>query len=194
MKLFFTNPSLWWKFEGKFYLRDFRIGIRNLIKWLPVIWKDRDWDSYYIYKIIEHKLKLQSDSIGKRDIHVNAKRDAEVMKTCVNLIQKITDSFYELEYTDYYKCDYWFEDINDKPGYSTMEHEIQGEWFDEYFTKYPLIYKRVLSGEGVFDINKNDLKSERKKTIAMNIAHINQDRARTLLFKILSENIEGWWD
>jgi hypothetical protein len=28
----------------------------------------------------------------------------------------------------------------------------------------------------------------------MNIGHINHSRARKLLFKIMEENIEGWWD
>jgi hypothetical protein len=28
----------------------------------------------------------------------------------------------------------------------------------------------------------------------MNIAYLNHDRARKLLFKIMEENIEGWWD
>jgi hypothetical protein len=28
----------------------------------------------------------------------------------------------------------------------------------------------------------------------MNIGHINHDRARKLLFNIMSDNIEGWWD
>jgi hypothetical protein len=33
-----------------------------------------------------------------------------------------------------------------------------------------------------------------KQRVAMNIAHINQDRARKLLFNILESQIEGWWD
>jgi hypothetical protein len=32
------------------------------------------------------------------------------------------------------------------------------------------------------------------KRIAMNIAHINADRAKTLLFKILNKHIISWWD
>jgi hypothetical protein len=31
-------------------------------------------------------------------------------------------------------------------------------------------------------------------TIAMEIAVNNQERSRKLLFKIMEENIEGWWD
>ncbi len=191
--MLFKNPYLWWKFEGRYYHKDLYRGIKNLIQWFPVIWKDRDWDSYYIFQILEHKLKLQAKGISKRDIHVDAQRDAEIMMTCVRLMEKVRDGYYESEWTDYHESKYWFEDIEDNPGYSTWESEIKSENFDDYFKKYPLIYKRVLNGEGVFSIDDEN-SSERKMRIAMNISHINHDRARVLLFKIMNKNIERWWD
>jgi hypothetical protein len=185
--------KLWWKFEGRYYHKDLYRGIKNLIKWFPVIWKDRDCSSYYIFRILEHKLKLQAKGIAKRDIHVNAQRDAEIMMTCVRLMDKIKDDYYESEYMDYYETNLWFEDIEDSPGYSTMKSEMISEKFDEYFKKYPLIYKRVLNGEGIFPVNQK-IGSEKKQTIATNIAYINQERANKLLFKILETNIKRWWD
>jgi hypothetical protein len=189
----FYRIKLWWKFHGRYYHKDLYRGIVNLIKWFPVIWKDRDWDSSYIFKILEHKLKLQSQGIAGRDIHVDAQRDAEVMMTCVRLMEKIREDYYQSEYMEYHKSDYWFEDIEDPPGWSTWESEIKSENFDDYFKKYPLIYKRVLNGEGVFGI-EGETESDSKMRIAMNIAHINHDRARALLFKLMNENIGRWWD
>lgn len=191
--MIFKNTRLWWKFEGQFYYRNFIIGIKNLINWFPVIWKDKDWDSYYIFRILEHKLKLQAKGISKRDIHTAAQRDAEIIRTCVRLMEKIREDYYASEYFDYHETNIWFEDIEGSPGYSTWESKIISEKFDEYFNKYPLIYKRVLNGEGIFNINKES-ENERKKVIAMNIAHINQERAHKLLFKILENNIKRWWD
>ena len=50
-----------------------------------------------------------------------------------------------------------------------------------------------MKGEGPFTLDgRND--SEMKKIIAMNISHINQERAFDLLFKILKQDIRGWWD
>jgi hypothetical protein len=92
---------------------------------------------------------------------------------------------------DYAENRHWFEDVDDKPGYSTWESEIIWEKYDDYFKKYPLIYKRVMNGEGVFSLEGRD---DDKQVIAMNIGHINQDRAHKLLFKIMEENIQGWWD
>jgi hypothetical protein len=184
---------LWWKFEGRYYHKDLYRGIKNLIHWFPVIWKDRDWDSYYIFQILEYKLKLQAKGIAKRDIHVNAQRDVEIIRTCIRLMEKVRDGYYESEYMDYYETKMWFVDIEDKPEYSTIESDIISERFDDLFKKYKLIHRRVLRGEGIFPINQK-IGNERKQSIATNISHINQERAHKLLFKILETNIKRWWD
>ena len=183
--------SLWWKFDGRHIPRNIKQGIKNIIYWLPVIWKDRHWDHHYIYEILKHKLKAQSKYIGDKDRHTRAKYDAQRMNLCVNLIQKLEDDTYNTEYMDYAETDFWFEDVEDKPGYSTIESKIIWEKYDDYFKKYPLIYKRVMNGEGVFSLEG---RGDDKQVIAMNIGHINQDRAHKLLFKIMESNINSWWD
>ena len=180
---------LWWSQEGQFTLRNIKTGIKSIWYWLPIIWKDRHWDSHYIFDIMIHKIKAQSKYIGSRDIHTRAKRDAEVMMTCVRLMERVQDEFYSGEYSDYHKTKHWFEPAEEE-GYSTWESRTLEENFDDYFAKYPLIYKRVLNGEGPFKPDGED----DKQRIAMNIGHINHERARKLLFKVMEQNIEKWWD
>ena len=72
-------------------IRYFINSVKNIIRWFPIIWKDRDWDGWYIYTILETKIKHQAEYIGSKDRHVEAKRDAERMMTCVRLIQKVKD-------------------------------------------------------------------------------------------------------
>lgn len=180
---------LWWNQEGKYLHITIKRGIKSIWYWLPVIWKDRHWDSHYIFEIMMHKIKAQSKYIGERDIHTRAKRDAEVMMTCVRLMEKVQDEFYSSEYSDYHKTKHWFEPAEEE-GYSTWESRQLEENFDDYFAKYPLIHKRVLKGEGIFKLNGED----DKQRIAMNIGNINHERARKLLFKLMEQNIERWWD
>ena len=184
--------SLWWYHDGQFLHTNIKRGIKNIWYWLPIVWKDRNWDSHYIFEIMKHKIKAQSKYIGSRDIHTRAKRDSEVMMTCVRLMEKVQDGFYSSEYSDYHKTKSWFEPA-DKEGYHTWESRMLEENFDDYFKKYPLIYKRVLNGEGPFNFDGKD-ELEIKQSIGMNIGHINHDRARKLLFKIMEKDIEGWWD
>jgi len=186
-----SNLRFWWMHDGRYIHHTFVHGVKNLIYWFPVIWKDRNWDSSFIFEILSHKLKAQSKYIGKRDFHVTAKRDAEVMMTCVRLIKLVRDEHYQMEYMDYRKAKYWFQPVEDQPGYTTWESKELEENYDDYFKKYPLIYKRVLNGEGVFGRVERE---DDKHIIAMNIAHINHDRARKLLFKIMESEIEKWWD
>ena len=189
-KKVWSSINLKWEFEWKYTPKNIKQGFKNLKYWLPIIWKDRNYDHRFIYDILQHKIKGQAKYIGDRDIHTRAKRDVEVMMTCVRLIDKVGDEWYSSEYYDYHKTKHWFEPCEDKEGYSTWESRTLEENFDNYFAKYPLIYKRVLNGEGIFKIEG----PEDKERIAMNIAHINEDRAQKLLFKIIEQNIRGWWD
>jgi len=190
-KNIFYRIQLWWKFEGQYFFRDFKIGIKNIIYWFPIIWKDRNWDHRHIFDIFAHKLKVQAEYIGKYGLNLNNWKDERDMMTCVRLIEKIKDEWYSMEYMDYHKTEHWFEPCEDKPGYSTWESRELEENFDDYFSKYPLIYKRVMNGEGVFN---REGREDDKQIIAMNIAKINHERARKLLFKIMEQKIEGWWD
>jgi len=76
--------------------------------------------------------------------------------------------------------------------------QTTSENFDDYFKKYPLVYKKVLADKKlqIFGIEARDGETEvdAKQRIAMNIGRYNHERARKLLFRIMEENIEGWWD
>jgi hypothetical protein len=188
----FERVLIWYNMEGRFTFRNIKIGFKNLWKWLPTVWKDRDWDYRYLITVLEFKLKKQSDYIRSKDRHTQSKRDSEVMMTCVRLLKKFGDEYYSSEYVDYFKSKHsWVKD--DDKRYYTVESKIIIEDFDEYFKKYPLIHKRVLNGEGLYPLDGEDEKSV-KKSIAMNIANVNHNRVRKLVFKIMENNIEKWWD
>jgi hypothetical protein len=189
----FRRIWLWWHHDGRFYHKYFIQGMKNLWYWLPVIWKDRNWDDHYIFDVLKHKLKAQAKYIGDRDRHTRAQQDARRMRLCIKLIEKVQDESYAMEYMDYHKDRVWFTPCEDREGSSLYNSEEVWENYDEYFKKYPLVYKRVLKGEGVFTLHGRD-ESEMKRLIAMNISHLNQERVHRLLFKILEENIRGWWD
>jgi len=189
----FRRIQLWWNHDGKYYHKYFKQGVKNIWYWFPIIWKDRHWDDHYIYEILQHKLKEQANYIAKNDRHTRAQLDAKRMRLCVKLIKKVQEEDYVIEYMDYHKDRVWFTDWEGNSGNSLYNSEEVWEKYDDYFAKYPLVYKRVMKGEEIFKLDDRD-EADRKRLIAMNIAHINQDRAQKLLFKIMQENIQGWWD
>jgi hypothetical protein len=188
----FRKLKLWWEFEGRYYHLDFIRGIKNLWKWFPTIWKDRDWDDHFIYEILRVKIENQAKYISDRDLHVSAKRDAERMRLVARLIKIQQDETYAMEYMEYHETKFDFIPTDETKKWYTMEDEIVSERFDEFFKKYPRQYTRVLSGE----VNRYRRPAEEKdkKLIAMEISHENHERSRELLFKILNSHIERWWD
>ena len=161
-------------------IKQFFKGINNLIRWFPIIWKDRDWDDHFIFEILKFKLKNQAEYIGKRGNHLSAKRDAEIMMLCVRLIGRLQDDYYGCEYQDYEKSNIKFVESETYPGSYEMELEFISDNFDDYFRKYPRIYRQI------DDKNRHH--------IAFKVACRNQERAHKLLFKILEQNITRWWD
>jgi len=156
--------------------------IYNLYRWFPIIWKDQDWDDFYIFEILKFKLKNQAEYIGYHDRHLSAKRDAEIMMLCVCLIEKVQSEFYGMEYLNYQKSEIKFIDSESHPGMYEMDIEVSSENYDEYFKKYPRIY------------NKHKDNSGDKGRIAFYMSRENEERANKLLFKILEQNIRRWWD
>ena len=156
--------------------------IYNLYRWLPIIWNDQDWDDHYIFEILKFKLKNQAEYIGSKNRHMSAKRDAEIMMLCTRLIDKVQDEWYGKEYLSYCESEMKFTPSESHPGSYEMEFEELSEHYDDYFKKYPLIYRMV-----------PDLSASKDK-IAFQIAKINEERAHKLLFTILEQNIRRWWD
>lgn len=182
-------------------VRSFSTSVGNLIKWFPVIWKDRDWDHYFIFEVIAFKLKKQSNYIKEKGFHTRSDVDAGQMMICVNLAKRIQEDFYLTEYIDYVEQDFDFVPYNtdEIEDYYVMETTTKSERFDEFFKKYPLVYKKVLMDEKnqTFKLKNRDEGMdvvEIKQLIAMNISHYNHNRARKLLFSIMENNIERWWD
>ena len=61
---FFKRLELMWKYEIKYYPKQFILGIKNICKWFPVIWKDRDWDDSFLFEIIKFKISKMAQSHG----------------------------------------------------------------------------------------------------------------------------------
>jgi hypothetical protein len=189
----FKRIWLWWNYDGRYIHKGVKQGIKNLIYWFPVIWKDRHWDDHFIFEVLKHKLKAQANEIGTKDRHTRAQLDAKRMRLCVKLIQLVQDETYATEYMDYHRDRVWFTPCEDRPGSSLYNSQEVWEKYDDFFKKYPLVYKQVLKGAGPFTLDGRD-ESELKRLIAMNISHVNQERVHKLLFKILEQNIRSWWD
>ena len=126
----------WLRWKLPYQHKYIKYGVKNLYKWFWVIWNDRDWDHHYIFQVLKFKLEKQANHLAENGFHNNAQRDAELMMTCVQLIDKLQNEYY----------------------------------YDE------LCKSGVRSSEAVQNVIAKHKKAKR------------------LLFKIMNDRIEEWWD
>jgi hypothetical protein len=126
----------WVRWELPYQHKYIKYGVKNLYKWFWIIWKDRDWDHYYIFQVLKFKLEKQAKHLGERNWHESSKRDAEIMMTCVRLINKLQNE----------------------------------EYYEAYYDSKPM------NNEMMY------------KCLAQH------SKAKRLLFRIMEEKIESWWD
>jgi len=165
-------------------IRLFFTGCHNLIKWSPTIFKDKDWDQWHIYNILQKKIEFQRKKIIYENRHTQVYRDNRDMTIVLNLIERVNEDFYGLEYLDYSESKFRFEPIEGDDEYYTMEQDVISENYDEYIKKYPSSVRKVLK-------KKSDLD---KKDLCFWVANYNKEKAHDLLHRMLKERIRNWWD
>jgi hypothetical protein len=154
-------------------VRAFINNIKRLIKWIPIIWKDREWDQDYLYTILEFKIKNMQEfyeSGQSNTCQETVDKTIRDMKEARRLINRIRNDVYLEEvsfefnkkYPNYYKEAFTFEPIDGKKG------------------------NRLVS--------KASPESEEEHRECCNIADKNREDERKQLFELLRDKIEEWWD
>jgi len=181
-----SRNTLWGRLHWR--IRSFLTGCHNIIKWAPTIFKDRDWDGWYIYNILQKKIEFQRKEIIYANRHTQVDRDNRDMTIALNLIERVKEEYYGGEYLDYFESKFTFEPIekdnDDDDEYFSMEQDIISENYDEYIKKYPSSVRKVLKEKP--DLNKKDL--------CFWVSRHNEEKANDLLHKVLKERMKGWWD
>lgn len=184
------SDSAWgrktWRTYTPIWLKEIIDGISNIVKWAPTIYKDRNWDDYYIFEILKFKLIQQREELVGANRHTGIEETNRYITICLNLIEHIHEETYNLEYQDFVREKVWFSDNGD--GTSTWNSEIEMENFAGYFKKYPNQVEKLLNKQPRLGLPEN------KMELALKLSDLNQKRCQTLLFKILDNKINHWWD
>lgn len=82
----------WWKIKD--FFRRIKPGLGNVIRWFPVIYKDRWWDHSFLYSILKKKLELMEEGFRTAGCSTNSEKDAKNMKICVLLLDRLINDAY----------------------------------------------------------------------------------------------------
>ena len=146
-------------------IREFFRSIKNLIVWLPIIWRDRQWDNYYIEELLLKKIILIRDYTQKRETFVGWENEVKWMNYCIYLLAMLT------------KSKYWNDEFDGKiPSNNGLD-------------KVMLNYKESISETTGFIGEFNVLNSSK-----LYYGDIWEYKSRRLFWKIFIWRYEHWWD
>jgi hypothetical protein len=122
--------DFWWDFKR------FPDAIYNIIRWIPTIYSDHDWDYIFILKILLTKIKHVRQRTEKIQFYVGWENDVKWMKMCEYLLNyQINDSGLDDEeenkYVNY-KNSYFYNkyikdkiDLSDKETFKAWMYEVK---------------------------------------------------------------------
>ena len=149
-------------------------GIKNLWKWKKVIWNDRWYDSYFLFKLLKFKLENMEYKFRKDGMHLNNGKDADKMKICILLLDRIIKDEYH---------DNIFRYHDKKWG----EPELSWDEYDNENSILNITHKNVLT-EGDKKQENKEFRILSKRESKMKQNDVNY------LFKLFSKYILMWWD
>lgn len=192
--------DLW--FVPKRAIRDFFDFIKRMRIWVPVLWKDRNWDDSFIFEILKTKLITHREYLIGNYRHTSIPATNRDITICLNLIERFQQSYYETEHFDYYDSDIDFvedEETKDSDGQPMfrMESTMTRDNLLEYIDKYPIDRRRTMNWmkskgiEASDDYRENE---ESRQRLALFMSHNRHLKCKRIIFLVLSEKIEHWWD
>ena len=166
-------------------IKYFLEGVKNIVRWIPTLYHDRDWDGSYILKILQKKIEFQRKELINANRHMDIDRDNRDMTLALNLLERVREEYYGLECMDYWDSEIVFDNVPENPELKSIEVNTTVERYDEYLSKYPSSVRALTKKHG------EELDKER---LCLMVSNYNHKKANKLLFRILEERLAYWWD
>ena len=155
--------------------------IQRVIDFLPVIWKGFDFDYHYSIELFKKQLERQAKFMeSDRAMTLDAKINAQQIRTALLLMDKVYGDGYSMEYLDIIERDYG------KTNFEFVKLEDRDENGEPY---YELNLRNELAVDDEHQKSIDELKAQ--------LRHLSNDkhkRAHKLLWDFIEHNIESWWD
>ncbi len=159
--------------------RDFYRRVRNVFRWIPIIWKDRDYDDSYITEILIKKLEFTRDFyLSDKAYSAEAEKVAEEIQEAIDRLHMTRDSweFYESPAHDiieekWGKTTFEFIPLEDRPGLNEMVSKTEKVVTPEDKEQYSEDFRAAM-------------KTARKEYM--------KDKKEA--YKFIAKHIDGWWD
>lgn len=105
--------------------------VKKILSWLPVLWKDEDWDYEYILDILYHKVKTLDKTLVENDLVSNIEQIHGEMQEFLKAIYNF-QHYYEI-FEDKYKDPEEYAKItgNNADDFYLALYEYEGECWNK---------------------------------------------------------------
>lgn len=154
----------WWDDHDIFHpLRVWR-KLKNVVRWVPVLWDDVDWDYSSLYSILHFKLKNMRESHEKWHNHTDWEEIVAQIKTAEDCMSRLVK--------DTYAADLWatyHATFSRSHEWVTLENGMR--------QMSPMSDEQHASLKKIFEEEERQLQADIK-----------------LFTDTFSQNVRGWWD
>lgn len=85
-----------------YQIRNFFEFIGKVFYYVPCLWRDRDWDHYYLYAMLLAKLERMRRAHAEDTWHTNAPRYEKQIRTCCTILKRLmADKYAEKMYEEH---------------------------------------------------------------------------------------------
>lgn len=151
-------------------IRNFKVGILNLIKWFPIIWNDRDWDYNYLLILLKFKLENMSYRLYTDDISTVCRKNSKKIDKAVKILSRMIEDEYDSNH---------LKDHDKKWG--KLKMTVSPDTFQLNFNRP--------------NVKTQDEKEKEHKEYIGLMKKSERARKRDYknFFQLLETNIRGWW-
>lgn len=168
------------------WLKQFFQGLRNIIRWIPIIYRDKDWDHSFLTDMLQKKLEFMRHELVTANRFQGVEAVNKDITLALNLLERIKHSHYELEIYDYIKRSYDFVPADVTAEYYVMQDTILEDNLDEYLAKYKRTTGKLRK--------KYKLKYDQTEKLAYKVSSYNQDKCERIFWKLMHYKLNHWWD
>jgi len=168
------------------WIKEIVRGVRNIIRWMPIIYRDRHWDHAFITDMLQKKLEFTREELVSANRFHGVKAVNKDLTLALNLLERIKHSYYELEMHEYIKKSYDFVPADVTAEYFTMEATILEDNLEDYLAKYKRTAKKLRK--------KYKLKVADTEKLAYRVSDYNQQKCERIFWKLMHYKLNHWWD
>ncbi len=144
-------------------------GIKNIVSWVPVIWKDRDWDQSFFYKILRFKLYKMKKYFETDSLAADSENIKNNIGKCIDILDRLIEDDYASE--SYKKHDEKWGEIRLNLDDGNLEIDRKNVLTEKDREEERYEFFNILKEE--HKLRNDDINS---------------------LFDLLKKNVEEWWD